>query len=304
MLAEHNGVTGAMVVNYIYAGNRMILSGPYYLLNDQLSARLLLNTLGAVKGRQAHLPFGEDFAETGPQQEKHHFTSYERDTATGADYAVNRTYSFNVGRFNSADPFQSSGDASTPQSWNRYAYVTNAPVDYIDPLGLLIAAPSPGDPCGSTPGPSGSDDPKPLKCTIEVYHRGIEAFHGLPIPGAKHGYIILRDVLGFAHLFEGQNEKKTGKLIAADTFNHGAALPRDLPLKDRRDGKTTGTEVCAWLIILEIDAIRVNAANIRYRGFGPNSNSVLRFMLQSLPDQTWYHMPFMIGWKSRLPGVE
>jgi len=37
VLAEHNGGTGAVIVNYIYAGTRMILSGPYYLLSDQLS---------------------------------------------------------------------------------------------------------------------------------------------------------------------------------------------------------------------------------------------------------------------------
>jgi hypothetical protein len=45
---------------------------------DALSARLLLDTSGNVIGRQSHLPFGEDFAESGIQ-EKHHFTSYERD---------------------------------------------------------------------------------------------------------------------------------------------------------------------------------------------------------------------------------
>ncbi len=141
-------VLRALVVNYIYAGRRLILSGPYYLLNDQLSVRLILNTSGAVKGRQAHLPFGGDFAETGPQQQKQHFTSYERDTHSGTDYAMNRNYSFSVGRFHSADPFQSSEGAAAPQSWNRYAYVMNAPADFIDPLGLLRKIPKEGDPCG------------------------------------------------------------------------------------------------------------------------------------------------------------
>jgi hypothetical protein len=33
-------------------------------------------------GGQGHLPFGEDFGESGTQQ-KHHFTSYERDSESG-----------------------------------------------------------------------------------------------------------------------------------------------------------------------------------------------------------------------------
>jgi RHS repeat-associated protein len=158
VLAEHNGSTGAVLVNYIYAGDRMIISGAYYLLSDQLSVRLVMNTSGTVKGGQGHLPFGEDFAESGTQQEKHHFTSYERDSQSATDYAVNRIYSFGVGRFQSADPFQSSGDASAPQSWNRYAYVTNAPADFVDPLGLAKAFSHPGDPCGGAADPSEGGD--------------------------------------------------------------------------------------------------------------------------------------------------
>lgn len=157
VIAEHNGSTGAILVNYIYAGSRMILSGPYYLLSDQLSVRLTLNSSAAVKGQQGHLPFGEDFAESGTQQQKQRFTSYERDNQSGTDYAVNRAYSFGVGRFQSADPFQPSGGASVPQSWNRYAYVTNAPSDFVDPLGLAKAEPLPGDTCGGNE--AGSEAP-------------------------------------------------------------------------------------------------------------------------------------------------
>lgn len=158
VLAEHNGSTGSVILNYISSGSRMILSGPYYLLNDHLSVRLILNSSGAVKGRQGHLPFGEDFAETGPQQEKHHFTSYERDSQTGTDYAVNRFHSFAVGRFDSPDRSQTSNDTSSPQSWHRYAYVTNEPIDFTDSLGLIRAEPQPGDPCGGIGGGGGGDD--------------------------------------------------------------------------------------------------------------------------------------------------
>lgn len=91
----------------------------------------------------AHLPFGEDFAESGTQ-EKHHFTSYERDNESGSDYSVNRQKALDVGRFMRVDPYGGSYDAGNPQSINRYAYVENDPVNKIDPLGLIAYVFPPG----------------------------------------------------------------------------------------------------------------------------------------------------------------
>jgi RHS repeat-associated protein len=91
---------------------------------------------GNVLGRQAHLPFGEDFGESGTQ-EKHHFTSYERDVESGSDYAVNRQYSQSTGRFIRVDPFSGSSQTGDAQSLNRYSYVQNDPISGFDPLGLL-----------------------------------------------------------------------------------------------------------------------------------------------------------------------
>ena len=41
-----------------------------------------------------------------------------------------------LGRFISADPTLLSANGFNPQTWNRYAYVTNSPLVYADPLGL------------------------------------------------------------------------------------------------------------------------------------------------------------------------
>jgi RHS repeat-associated protein len=90
--------------------------------------------------RQSHLPFGEDFAESSEQQ-KHHFTSYERDPESGLDYAINRSYQPLTGRFVQADPYRASGYIVAPQSWNRYRYSRNDPINLTDPLGLNEAAP-------------------------------------------------------------------------------------------------------------------------------------------------------------------
>src|SRR5262249_30053854 len=124
---------------YIYSGNRMIASASggttQYFLNDSLSARITLDPSGNVLGRQGHLPYGEDFAENGTQ-EKHHFTSYERDYESVSDYAVNRQYAPTIGRFMRSDPERNSCDQTNPQSLNRYGYVKDDPINRVDPLGL------------------------------------------------------------------------------------------------------------------------------------------------------------------------
>jgi RHS repeat-associated protein len=151
VLAEHNGSTGAVLIDYVYSGGRMIAkvesASTKYFLSDRLSVRLSLDTSGNVIGRQGHLPFGEDFAESGTQ-EKHHFTSYERDGESGTDYAVNRQYSATIGRFNRPDPADASVRSNRPQTWNRYTYVNNMVPDRVDPTGLFpVGEGPPPDPC-------------------------------------------------------------------------------------------------------------------------------------------------------------
>jgi RHS repeat-associated protein len=141
VIAEHNGGTGAILVDYIYSGGRMIAKVEAgvtrYFLSDRLSVRLMMDASGNVIGRQGHLPYGEDFAESGTQQ-KQHLTSYEREAESGLDYAINRSYSNSVGRFNQADPYRASGYMTNPQSWNRYAYVHSNPINNTDRLGRDI----------------------------------------------------------------------------------------------------------------------------------------------------------------------
>ncbi|HKR61709.1 MAG TPA: RHS repeat-associated core domain-containing protein [Pyrinomonadaceae bacterium] len=141
VIAEHNGGTGSVIVDYVHSGSRMIakVSGgtTEYLLSDRLSTRIVLNGSGTVLGRQNHLPFGGDLGESGTQ-EKHHFTSYEKDTESGTDYALNRQYSQSVGRFNRVDLVR--GSIGNPQELNRYAYVQADPINRSDRLGLYSSA--------------------------------------------------------------------------------------------------------------------------------------------------------------------
>ncbi|MBL8177792.1 MAG: hypothetical protein JNK48_24150 [Bryobacterales bacterium] len=55
--------------------------------------------LGTVQNGSRFYPYGEESASTGNDKEK--FATYWRDSNTGLDYAVNRYYKANVGRFRS-----------------------------------------------------------------------------------------------------------------------------------------------------------------------------------------------------------
>ncbi|HXG67171.1 MAG TPA: RHS repeat-associated core domain-containing protein, partial [Blastocatellia bacterium] len=54
-----------------------------------------------------------------------------------------RQYAYSVGRFMQVDPYKGSCGADDPQSWNRYSYTRNDPVNRIDPLGLDDTLPEP-----------------------------------------------------------------------------------------------------------------------------------------------------------------
>ena len=69
------------------------------------------------------------------------FSGHERDlqstttnTLDDLDYMHARFHSPLTGRMLSVDP--AGGDASRPQSWNRYAYVMGNPMNFTDPSGL------------------------------------------------------------------------------------------------------------------------------------------------------------------------
>jgi RHS repeat-associated protein len=121
---------------YIYSGPTLVstLSAgtTNYELWDQLSVRMTTNSSGSVVGQQGHFPFGEPWYSANTTSE-FLFTSYQHDSETGLDYAMARYYDSRMGRFCSPDPAE--GWPGDPQSWNRYAYSRNDPVNLTDPSG-------------------------------------------------------------------------------------------------------------------------------------------------------------------------
>ena len=75
---------------------------------------------------------------TGTMRQR--FTGQERDAETGLDYFQARYFSGIQGRFTSPDPGNAGADPFDPQSWNGYAYVSNNPLTFTDPSGLIAEA--------------------------------------------------------------------------------------------------------------------------------------------------------------------
>lgn len=91
---------------------------------------------GAVDGTFSSLPFGDGYTFTGNDNDAHHFAMLDRDAASDTDHAMFRQYANASGRWMSPDPYSGSYDINNPQSMNRYSYVLNLPLAYVDSLGL------------------------------------------------------------------------------------------------------------------------------------------------------------------------
>src|SRR5262245_23983313 len=116
----------------------------YYHLDGVGNVRAITDKNGVVVERHDYLPFGEEWCPGSPPGvcgapppgQPRRFTGKERDTETGFDYFGARYYGSKIGRFTSADPVLNHQAALTnPQRWNRYAYVSNSPLRYVDPDG-------------------------------------------------------------------------------------------------------------------------------------------------------------------------
>ncbi|MFZ0856657.1 MAG: RHS repeat-associated core domain-containing protein [Candidatus Acidiferrales bacterium] len=103
-----------------------------YYQKDHLSIRMITDANGNVVGQQGHYPFGEQWYSSNGSTEWT-FTSYQNNPETGLEYALARYYDPRTATFCSADPVE--GDPDDPESWNRYAYARDNPINLTDPSG-------------------------------------------------------------------------------------------------------------------------------------------------------------------------
>jgi len=109
---------------------------------DGLGSSRLATTWSAhaVYSKEAYAPFGETYNEPGTADRS--FTGHDQDVVTGSlgtgvyDFLF-RKHDPSAGRWLSPDPYDwNAVDITNPQTLNRYAYVANMPMNFIDPLGL------------------------------------------------------------------------------------------------------------------------------------------------------------------------
>jgi RHS repeat-associated protein len=107
---------------------------------DHLTTRVTTDNAGTLSNQQAHYPYGEGWYSGGTADPSvtRKFTSYRKEGGSLAsgqiNYAIARYHGARIGRFHRPDPVR--GNFRNPQRLNRYAYVTNNPVRYVDPKGL------------------------------------------------------------------------------------------------------------------------------------------------------------------------
>ncbi|HEX8844615.1 MAG TPA: RHS repeat-associated core domain-containing protein, partial [Pyrinomonadaceae bacterium] len=151
-----NGVMSVMVYD---AGGKLVAEygqaaagagGTQYVFSDhQGSTRVVMNSTGIIS-RQDYQPFGEELSAVGLRSTDPHYAGansarqkyagMEKDEATGMAHTLWRKYDGISGRWTSPDPYGGSMTVGDPQSFNRYSYVNNDPVNLTDPLGLMAGA--------------------------------------------------------------------------------------------------------------------------------------------------------------------
>ena len=136
VIAEYplGGSVSSPTEEYVYTGGKLIAtldSTIKYHLHDHLSVRITTDANGNIIGQQGVFPFGDSWYQTSGST-KWMFTDKERDAESGLDDFGARYYSSSLGRFLSVDPSGLSEHLQNPQTWNRYAYALNNPLDRVD----------------------------------------------------------------------------------------------------------------------------------------------------------------------------
>jgi RHS repeat-associated protein len=156
-VADYTGTGSTLERENIYRFGQLLTayeaattSWRYVLTDAQGSTRAVMNNNGgssSIVARHDYLPFGEEIGSgiglrTTTQNygasdlSRQMYGLLERDQWSGLDHTTWRDYESSAGRWVTADPYRGSMAVANPQSFNRYSYVQNDPLNLIDPSGL------------------------------------------------------------------------------------------------------------------------------------------------------------------------
>jgi len=142
-------VTREAAKKHIWAGaNRIatVVSGPesdmYWYHADQSGSTLLTtDNIGRPREQFSYYPYGATRSQANLGSDSNATTHYqfggkEWDKESQFDYFGSRYYWPALGRFISPDEWPLSAESlANPQNWNRYSFVLNNPLSYMDPDG-------------------------------------------------------------------------------------------------------------------------------------------------------------------------
>jgi len=107
---------------------------PIYFHTDHLgSTGVVTDKLGNNIEDITYYPYGLSYSDTGTENVRYKFTGQELDFSTDLYFYNARYYDPSLARFISADSIVP--DPLDPQSFNRYSYVRNNPINLTDPTG-------------------------------------------------------------------------------------------------------------------------------------------------------------------------
>jgi RHS repeat-associated protein len=115
----------APIRSNVYFAGKMIWSDGTPVYQDRLGTN-------RANGARFY-PYGDEITSTSNDREK--FGTYTRDAYTGLDYADQRFYANTYGRFDTPDRSRKGIKYRNPESWNKYIYSNDDPVNNSDPSG-------------------------------------------------------------------------------------------------------------------------------------------------------------------------
>ena len=108
----------------------------YYLYNGHGDTVVIVNEEQEILNTYTYDEWGNIKEETGTFENPYLYAGYYYDEETGNYYLISRYYNPILARFISEDSYR--GEYTDPLSLNRYVYVSNNPLIYIDPEGYFL----------------------------------------------------------------------------------------------------------------------------------------------------------------------
>ncbi|MGH9491125.1 MAG: RHS repeat-associated core domain-containing protein [Terriglobales bacterium] len=206
----------------------------YFDYSDWLGTERMRATIsGYEQDACKSLPYGDGFICTGNTDPSPlHFTGRHHDAETALDHFPARNYTSSWGRWLTPDPGGAGASATSPQSWDMYAYAGDDPATLTDPSGANVRVCVQAD----------AKDQTCMDMTDEQYYQLRKAQNGkdeIKMPGGTfpNGNITCGGkVCGSAHSYEPGMEDQSLNLfgiagvgdLAVDGLRVGAAAAGDI----------------------------------------------------------------------------